>query len=125
MAERPVKLISERQFHVQTMDWLRLSLHPDVVVNHAPIEGRRGFRARSDLHDLGYYTGWPDIELIWKFPHFLELKSATGYLSPAQRACHDHLRRAGAKVEVAQTLDEVRYWLGRWAIPTREGVRLT
>ena len=125
MAARPAKVITERQFHVQTVDWLRLSLHPDVAVNHSPIEGRRGWRAKSDLHDLGYYTGWPDLELIWKLPHFLELKSATGYLSPAQRACHEHLRRAGAKVEVAQTLNEVCFWIDRWGIPVRDGVRLT
>ncbi len=49
--------------------------------------------------------GWPDVTAVWGGRvACVELKTATGTLSDAQRACHEALRATGTAVCVARSL---------------------
>lgn len=77
------------------------------------------------LSGLGMKKGVPDIILIHDSrAHFIELKSAKGVLSPAQREVHEALARAGCPVAVCRNIDDVRALFGPtgrwWPIPIRE-----
>jgi hypothetical protein len=73
------------------------------------------------LKGMGLKAGVPDLLLIRAIrPCFIELKSAKGSLSPAQKAVHDSIRRAGGWVAVAHSADEVLGILKAWEFPTRE-----
>ena len=45
-------LISERQIHAATVDYLRLALRPGVVFHHSPNEGHRGWKAQRDINEM-------------------------------------------------------------------------
>jgi hypothetical protein len=68
----------------------------------------------------GCVSGIPDVHLIFAGHLFtIELKTLRrgSTLSPGQRERHPELRKAGARVAVARTLDEVLAALREWAIP--------
>lgn len=68
------------------------------------------------LKGTGLKSGVPDILIVHEGRlHGLELKSAKGVLSDAQKATHEALRRAGCLVAVIHSLDELRALLaGPW-----------
>ena len=52
-------------------------------------------------------VGWPDVTALWQGrAACVELKTATGTVSDAQRACHETLRGTGSHVCVARSLKE-------------------
>jgi len=76
------------------------------------------------LNGAGLKAGWPDIQIVYRCRYYgLELKSARGELSPAQRAMFDRLARAGGMVAVVRSLDEAIAKLQEWRIPLRLAVR--
>ena len=67
------------------------------------------------LRGLGTARGTPDLLIVADGKaHFLELKSAGGRTTDAQRQCHEALRAAGAEVAVAHGMDEALAWLEAW-----------
>jgi hypothetical protein len=66
---------------------------------------------------MGVRRGAPDLLFIVDGRAFgLELKSKRGTLSPAQRECHEEIRRAGGLVGVAGSIDEAVSMLSEWGI---------
>lgn len=73
------------------------------------------------LHGLGLKAGVPDMLFVYAGrAHFIEIKSAVGSLSKAQRACHAELYQAGARVATARGIDDVRLHFARWGLPSRD-----
>lgn len=68
------------------------------------------------LKGTGLKSGVPDILIVHEGRlHGLELKSAKGVLSDAQKRTHEALRAAGCLVAVIRSLDELRALLtGPW-----------
>jgi hypothetical protein len=74
----------------------------------------------------GAKAGVPDILIVFGgTAHWVELKSAKGQLSPAQKECAEHLLHAGCQYKLARSIDDVRVALAAWQIPTREHGNLT
>jgi hypothetical protein len=68
----------------------------------------------------GCIAGLPDISVLFRGGlHGIELKADKGTLSEAQRTLHPEMRKAGGKVVVARSLDDVEAALRGWDIPTR------
>jgi hypothetical protein len=85
---------------------------PDVFAFHVPNGGARRRIEAVILRGLGTTPGIPDVIAVKAGRVFgLELKSAGGRLSAAQRATHEAMRAAGAVVGVAAGLDDALAWL--------------
>lgn len=97
----------EQNFHKAVAALLSAALPEDVVATTFPAGG--GGRLRGAiLKGLGLVPGMPD----WLVAHagrtlWLELKTDVGRLSPAQKLCHERLRRAGHQVQVCRSIFDV------------------
>lgn len=95
----------------------RLIFH-GVVAVHVPNAGKRSFVAGAKLKREGMMTGFPDLLCIGDGGRiaFLEVKTATGRLSDAQRDCHDMLTRKGCNVAVVRSQDEAVEVCRAWGL---------
>lgn len=110
----------EQATHRAVAQYLNAVL-PDTVFWTTFPSGGGGRVRGAQLKAMGLKSGVPDVLLVWcGRTYFIELKSARGRLSDAQRACHPRIWEAGAPVGVAKTIDDVRGLLASWNIPTRE-----
>jgi hypothetical protein len=85
---------------------------PGVFMFAVPNGGLRSKTEAAIMRGTGTVAGVPD--LVWVKDaaiYALEIKSATGRLTPAQCDCHERLRAAGAIVGVARGIDEALAWL--------------
>lgn len=84
---------------------------------HTPLSGARNKTEAAILRGLGTVPGIPDI-LALKAGRLvaIELKVPGGRLSPAQRETIAALKAAGARVEIADSLDDALSHLERWGI---------
>ena len=90
---------------------------PGTFAFHVPNGGWRSHAEAAILKGLGVVAGVPDVILVCDGRVYaLELKSAGGRLSGAQRQVHDALREAGAEVAMAVGLDEALARLGDWGL---------
>ena len=114
---------SEFNLHTAIISWLNLLLPADSVVHHSPNEGQHKVQYRAKQKRLGVQAGWPDIEvfvppkhfhrpLLGWAPIFLEVKSAKGRVSTAQKETMDRLSKTGAHVTVVRSIDDVAAYLG-------------
>ena len=109
--------VSEAQIQISIVRWLQ-DVMPSAVVHHSPNGGVRKAHYVMQLKALGMRPGWPDLELIvppTEFIHaidaapiFLEVKSRTGRLSEAQRACHSELSACGVHVYTVRAIGDCR-----------------
>jgi hypothetical protein len=85
---------------------------------HYPSGGRRSRITGAVLKDMGAKPGVPDLLIVSRGRLFgLELKNGTrGRLSPAQVATPEELRRAGAVIGTAGTVDEALDLLCEWGL---------
>jgi len=113
---------SERQLQSAVADWLALALPPDAFFSSIGHGG--GGKVRGALlKRTGLKAGVPDLLVIADGrARFIELKTAKGRLSPAQREAHDALVRAGALVAVCRSIEDVAAQISAWGIPTRAKV---
>lgn len=124
--------MTEDQLHGVVAQYLKLALPDDAVFHHSPNGmGRLGWRSKVKLSKFGMKTGWPDIQIVHRGRLFLiELKApgrregnrmtGRGYCTKEQRECHADLKRAGAEVITAWSLEEVQTALHQWGIVERE-----
>ena len=102
---------------IQHLTW---RARPGVWFTHVPLGGLRSKIEGAILRGLGTARGTPDLLIVADGEaHFLELKSASGRTSDAQRQCHQALRAAGAEVAVARGIDEALAWLEAWSLLRR------
>jgi hypothetical protein len=79
---------------------------------HILLGGLRSKIEAAILCGLGTARGTPDVLIVADGEaHFLELKSAAGYVASEQHACHEALRVAGAEVAAAHGIDQALAWL--------------
>lgn len=90
------------------------------VVHAIPNASRRTPSGRAGNAVPGLLQGIPDLALVVKGrAYYFEVKASKGRLSEYQEAAIEGLRRAGARVAVVRSIDEVQTWLAVWRIPTR------
>lgn len=92
----------------------------------------------AKLARMGLQRGWPDVLIVHDGIFGVELKSATGTLSRTrtvrtrrgslrtivgQTDVFPRLQRAGMRIAVCRSVDEVLEAMRRWGIPMRGGVR--
>lgn len=110
----------EQSLHRAVADLLHAILMPPTWWTTVPA-GSDASKVRTQiLNGLGYRAGTPDVLLVADGQaYFIELKSQTGRLSPAQRDTSDLLIAAGARFAICRSLDDVELYLRTWEIPTR------
>jgi hypothetical protein len=121
---RAARRHEETDLQAQVMEFLDLALPPDAVAHHSPGEGKRTKRAQGELKRSGYKAGWPDIEIVWRNHSniFIELKSARGVMSDAQRHTQRRLTYCGCVVLMCRTLACVETSLKELGMPLRASV---
>lgn len=108
---------SEDAIHIAIRDALRWH---GIRSRHAANDGKRSIAAAMRLKRLGMVAGDPDLR-IWmpRRPEpplvgFLEVKSATGRVTPAQQDEIAALRDDGFPVAVVRSVDEALAALREW-----------
>ena|ERR1043166_6649039 len=94
------------------------ALIPGAVYFHVPNGGGRSAVEGARFKQSGVKAGIPDLLFLHQGRLFgLELKTATGTTSDAQRAMHARLLAAGAAgIAVANSLDAAKAQLVSWGL---------
>lgn len=113
---------ADLQRHVVQL--LRAVLPAKAIVHHSANEVRRGGRdGRTDQSiaiGMGIYPGFSDLLVISEGRvMFLELKSATGTLSAAQRAFRDRVCAQGFPWALVRSVDDAMAALAAHGFQTR------
>jgi len=113
--------VTETQFQIDVADMLRLGVRSEAQWTMFPGGGfQLPPRTGSLMKAMGLQAGWPDLQMIHEGAAFgLELKMPKGRLSPSQEERFPLLERAGMKIAVCRSIDEVLAALDLWRIPTR------
>jgi hypothetical protein len=107
----------ERQLQAALIEHLQWRAPPDVWWCHYPAGGRRSRITGAILKGMGAKPGVPDILLLARGRLFgLELKAERGRLSVVQAVMHAEMRKAGAVIGVAGSVDEAIELLRAWGI---------
>lgn len=78
-------------------------------------------KTRARHASIGVRAGIPDILIVHDGRcYWIELKAERGKLSPAQKLVNEALVRAGCAPHLCRSIDDVRFSLNMWRIPTRE-----
>lgn len=110
----------EARLQIDVKQYLTLCL-PDDIKWTASLTGTHlSIRAATRAKAMGVRRGWPDLSFL--FPdgvtRFIELKTATGSLSPEQRDFRDAARPHGVWA-VCRSVDEVEVQLRLWGARLR------
>jgi hypothetical protein len=110
----------EQEIHKAVVLHLNARSEPDVFYFHPANGGKRtAFEGRL-FKALGVVAGVPDLIFLKRGRMYaLELKAAKGRPTALQSECHEAMRRCGACVEVAHSLDEALVTLEYWNILKR------
>lgn len=115
---------NEDQLQESIFHLLERILQPEeALATHFPAGGYHLTpAARARLYRIGLRRGWPDAficyapgRILW-----LEVKTATGNTSPAQRAVHLHLRAMGHNVVIVRRIEDVISALIEYRVPFRQ-----
>jgi hypothetical protein len=107
----------------QICQFLAVALPPDATYFHIPNGGLRSKRQAARLKGLGVMAGISDLCVIYRGrAFFLELKSARGVMSAAQKEMARKLNYCGAAVMLCRSVDEVEQQLRESCIPLRASV---
>lgn len=99
---------------------MRYALPPTVFFFHCPNGGARSKPEAAILKMMGVVAGVPDLNYIWQGRYYgIELKAPGETLSDSQRDTQPKMRDAGARIEVAQSIDEVVHFLIQFGIPLK------
>lgn len=109
------------------VQYLSVALGPRTFFTHiAHGHSDLGARKGGILKSMGLVAGIPDIVLWWRDGHGksfcmgIELKSAAGRISVAQRDTHRRMADAGVLVVTCRSLDDVRATLNSGGVPSRD-----
>ena len=112
---------SESDLQAAVVHFLQAYLPPGSVFHHSPNEGNHKVQYRVKQKRLGVRAGWPDLEIFvqptwfregvnWS-PIFIELKTKTGRVSPAQKQVQADLAAANCHVEICRSVAAVQQFL--------------
>lgn len=103
---RKPKPPTEHEIQRAAVQWIRQNT--PYLVYAIPNGGRRGLREAGRLKAEGVVAGMPDLHVpalrLW-----IEMKTATGKVSPVQLAIHKRLRADGDFVVVCRSVEEVQH----------------
>ena len=124
----PIKRRRSRELgpHLAIFRYLSYVLPPDWLVHHSPNQGHgRSKKQGGILKAMGVKAGFPDLiclgdDGMLPTGFFVEVKSATGSRSEAQRKFGKWAEAHGWPVIVARNIDEVRAGLVKHAINHRD-----
>ncbi|MDM7322422.1 MAG: VRR-NUC domain-containing protein [Gammaproteobacteria bacterium] len=114
-SRQPVWAPSEEALHRACLQWANLHLGRYPLLHwliHVPNGGKRPKGEAGKLRAMGTKPGVPDLLLPFPSPSgawkglAIEFKSATGKLTPQQKAWLDQMAAAGWKTAVIRSLDE-------------------
>jgi hypothetical protein len=108
----------ERTLQVALVEHLTWRASPDVWFSHFPGGGRRNVIDGANLKRMGVRPGTPDLLFVVGGRLYgLELKNGSkGRLSDTQVETHAAMRRAGAVIGTAGTVDEALDLLAEWGL---------
>lgn len=100
------------------------SVAPDCVIAAIPNGGLRTKAEAARFAWTGVVAGIPDLLLMMPGGKvgFIEVKTDTGRLSPAQVVIRDRMIVLGTPHVLARCIDDVRAALTAWGAPTREAL---
>lgn len=109
---------TEHKLQVALLDYLRIAGRRDLHWFAVPNGGHRHIAEASRLKAEGVRSGTPDLcfmleggKVAW-----LEMKTARGTLSPAQKAFRDLAQRLGHQWGLARSVDEAIVLLTQWGV---------
>lgn len=111
--------ISEADFQITLVVFLRRVLPKDALVFHIPNSGHTDW-VRLRNKRLGVLSGLPDLCIIWSGKaYWMELKRTKMKATDQQRDVHDMLVDCGClRPAVVHTVEEAMNALAWWGIPT-------
>ena len=122
---QPVRLRSfsmkgEERLQRQVVEYLRVGLPDSVVWTHFPAGGGGKVRG-AKLKAMGLRPGFPDLLFVWRDGErtktaWIELKTARGRESAAQREVRKSLALAGCATAICRDLDAVIGTLKGWGL---------
>lgn len=111
----------EQALQREVVRYLALVLDRSVFFFHPANGGYRTPIEASMFVAMGVVAGVPDLILVHKGQTYgIELKAEGGRLTDIQRETHGRMRKAGTKIAIAKSLDEVIGLVRSWELPTRE-----
>jgi hypothetical protein len=120
---RAVRRHDEDTFQKQVCQYLRWSLPADALYFAIPNGSQRHSKAAARLVGQGVRAGIPDLCVVYRGRAiFIELKTARGVLSEAQRQMHRKLGYCGCTVLVSRSLEGVETSLRELGLPLRGSV---
>jgi hypothetical protein len=108
----------EEALHRSIVQYLAVALPAGWIFHHS----RNGGMSKAEngrAKAMGAMAGFPDLVMFGPhaFTAFIEIKTASGRLSPEQRGVHDMLRSMGFPVGIARSLEDVDDLLEEWRVP--------
>lgn len=130
LSRQKAPVAREDDIQIATIALLRLKLDPSVLVHHSPNGGKRSAREAARFKAMGTRAGWLDLVFIWTTRDargraddtcvgFIEMKSAKGVLTEAQKDFMTHLNLLGIPHAVCRSAAEVLDQLEAWGVPMR------
>ena len=114
-------LNAEARIQAPCVEFVR-TVAPKLLIFAIPNGGYRTPAEAARLKWTGTVAGMPDLGIVAPGGkiHFIEVKTATGRLSDAQRAVHAALTALGTAPVIARSINDVRAALAAWGLETRE-----
>lgn len=112
----------EEALHRQVAAYLRAAVPPPPmgpVWFHVPNGGGRSRAEAGILKAMGVKAGVPDLVALWARPFVVELKPASGSLSPDQKVMLADLELAGVRTFVCRSLDAVVAAFDEMGVPLK------
>lgn len=112
----------ESKIQIAIMDYLNRALPANYRAIHVPNGGRRDAITGARLKREGVKAGFPDIQIIRNddgYSAFIEVKTAKGALSPAQKEWRDWFERGQAAYAVVRDIEDVEAFLIDQNIPLK------
>ena len=109
---------SEFLIHIAIADVLRCWSLPTVEWTHVPLGELRSAATAGKLARMGTRRGWADFQIFHADGRvmFLEVKRPGGKLSEDQQRIADHMRKAGHRFEVVDSVGAAIETLGSWGV---------
>ena len=110
----------EQGLHLAVAQYLNMALLEEsgAFWCHVPNGGMRDVVEAALLKRMGTKPGVPDIIILFKRRTYgIELKSLEGRTSTAQKETQANMLRAGAKISICRSVDDVQMQLDKWRIP--------
>ena len=120
LPDRPRRRHEEDDLQRAVVAFLAVALPDDAMAFAVPNGGQRHPRAAARLKGLGVVAGVPDLAIVWRGRvRFVEMKSARGVLSEAQKQTIRRLHYCGAIVLTCRSLEEVERGLRDTGVPLK------